>query len=62
MKRVSTVKRAGEQTAQVTKQVKKNHNAYKSLSPALKRKVWKYRIIGALIALLGAYSMKSSMQ
>ncbi len=57
MKRVSIVKRAGEQTAQTAKQAKKNHSEYKNLSPVLKRRVWKYRIIGALITLLGAYIM-----
>ena len=57
MKRVSIVKRAGEQTAQAAKQAKKNHSEYKNLSPVLKRRVWKYRIIGGLITLLGAYIM-----
>ena len=49
----SPLKRAGEQAAMAANKVKESNDAYKGLSKALKWRVWKYRIVGALIAVLG---------
>ena len=49
----SPLKRAGEQAAMAANKVKERNDAYKGLSKALKWRVWKYRIVGALIAVLG---------
>lgn len=49
----SPLKRAGEQAAMTANKVKESNDAYKGLSKSLKWRVWKYRIVGALIAVLG---------
>ena len=49
----SPLKRAGEQAAMAANKVKESNDAYKELSKSLKWRVWKYRIVGALIAILG---------
>ena len=49
----SPLKRAGEQASMAANKVKESNDAYKELSKSLKWRVWKYRIAGALIAVLG---------
>lgn len=51
----SPLKRAAEQTENVVATVKTSNDAYKELSGALKRRVWKYRICGILIAVFGIW-------
>lgn len=49
----SPLKRTVEQVGAVVDGVKENNEAYRKLTKSLKRRVWKYRIWGTLIALLG---------
>ena len=49
----SPLKRTVEQVGAVVDGVKENNEAYRKLTKSLKRRVWKYRIWGMLIALLG---------
>lgn len=49
----SPLKRMVEQVGAVVDGVKENNEAYRKLTKSLKRRVWKYRIWGTLIALLG---------
>lgn len=50
---IPSKKGQGEQAAMAANKVKESNDAYKGLSKALKWRVWKYRIAGALIAVLG---------
>lgn len=43
-------KRAVEQTSAVADKVRENKEAYQQLSASLKKRVWKYRIVGSLIS------------
>lgn len=51
----SPVKRAGEQAAIAVDRIKQNNEAYQELSATMKRRVWKYRIIGGAVTLLGVW-------
>lgn len=51
----SPLKRAAEQIGAVADAVKENNIAYNALSDSLKRRAWKYRIIGAIIAAAGVW-------
>jgi len=51
----SPVKRAGEQIGNAVDKAKGKHQAYTELSPSLKRRTWKLRIIGVILCLIGAY-------
>jgi len=51
----SPLKRAAEQTAAAADKLKKNNEAYDKLSDSLKWRVWKFRIIGGLVAIFGLY-------
>ena len=49
----SPLKRTAEQVGAAAGAVKKSNDAYKELSASLKRRAWKYRIVGILVALIG---------
>lgn len=49
----SPLKRTAEQVGAMADAVKENNKAYKELSASMKRRVWKYRIVGAIIAVIG---------
>lgn len=51
----SPFKRAGEQVTKAAGKVKESNDAYKKLSDPLKRRAWKYRIIGALLCVFGVW-------
>jgi uncharacterized protein YxjI len=53
----SPVQRAGEQVAGAIDTGRKRRKEYKGMSGAVKRRYWKYRIMGALITLIGVWSM-----
>ena len=49
----SPLKRTAEQIGAVAGKAKENNDAYSKLSKSLKRRAWKHRIIGAIIAVAG---------
>ena len=49
----SPLKRTAEQMGVLADSVQERNEAYKELSASLKRRVWKYRIIGALLVVVG---------
>ncbi len=49
----SPIKRTAEQVGAMADTVKENNKAYKELSASMKHRVWKYRIVGAIIAVIG---------
>lgn len=49
----SPLKRAAEQVGAIADTARENNAAYKELSGSLRRRVWKYRIVGAVLAVLG---------
>ena len=51
----SPLKRTAEQIGAMADTAKKNNEAYKEMSKALKRRAWKYRIVGAAIAVFGVW-------
>ena len=48
----SPVKRTAEQAKNVVKQEQEKFDAYVSYSPAIKRRIWKFRIIGLVLVAL----------
>lgn len=55
--RISPVKRAKQQAAQAVNKMKENSDANKELTAALKKRMWKFRIWGALILAVGLWIM-----
>ena len=51
----SPVKRTAEQAKNVVKQEQKKFDAYVSYSPAIKRRIWKFRIIGLVLVALAVW-------
>ena len=51
----SPLKRTAEQIGAIADTAKENNKAYRELSKSLKRRVWKHRIAGAVIAVVGAF-------
>ncbi len=49
----SPVKRTAEQIGAMADSVRESNQAYRELSPSLKRRVWKHRIIGVILAIIG---------
>lgn len=49
----SPLKRTAEQVGAIADNVKERNEAYQELSSSLKRRVWKYRIVGAIVAIFG---------
>ena len=51
----SPVKRTAEQAKNVVKQEQEKFDAYVSYSPAIKRRIWKFRIIGLVLVALAVW-------
>ena len=51
----SPVKRTAEQAKDVVKQEQEKFDAYVSYSPAIKRRIWKFRIIGLVLVALAVW-------
>lgn len=51
----SPVKRTAEQAKNVVKQEQEKFAAYVSYSPAIKRRIWKFRIIGLVLVALAVW-------
>ena len=49
----SPLKRTAEQVGAIADNVKERNEAYQELSSSLKRRVWKYRIVGAIVTIFG---------
>lgn len=49
----SPVKRAAEQMSNVAEAMKESNEAYKEMSKSLKRRAWRYRIVGIIVAAFG---------
>ncbi len=49
----SPVKRTAEQIGAIADTIKESNEAYKELSASLKRRVWKHRIVGVIVAVVG---------
>ena len=49
----SPIKRTAEQIGAIAKDVRRRSEANKTLSPALKRRMWGYRIVGLLVSAFG---------
>ena len=51
----SPVKRTAEQAKNIVKQEQEKFDAYVSYSPAIKRRIWKFRIIGLILVAMAVW-------
>ena len=54
-KHKSPIKRTVEQASQVTRKLKKHHKEYEEASPAMKKRIWSFHIVGILISISGVF-------